>query len=237
MVLTGVTAGAVLALCAWIRRALEAGKGGGALLGGRVRVRKLYNHGSGFGLLPLDARAMAPLSLTALWAAEEEREPLTLTLLVNADSASKPAIAQYLAQSLSVEGLLQVTVEALAWTDYLEALAGGDFDLYYGEVRLTADWDISELIGTGGELNYGGWSAVDTDAMLEACRAGGENAYRNLCRHLREAVPLLPVCFKSDSLLTHSGAVENARPTAANIFYNFPDWVLHFAQPAEESAP
>ena len=176
-------------------------------------------------------------SLTALWAAEEEREPLTLTLLVNADSASKTAIAQYLAQSLSVEGLLQVTVEALAWTDYLEALAGGDFDLYYGEVRLTADWDISELIGTGGELNYGGWSAVDTDAMLEACRAGGENAYRNLCRHLREAVPLLPVCFKSDSLLTHSGAVENARPTAANIFYNFPDWVLHFAQPAEESAP
>ena len=176
-------------------------------------------------------------SLTALWAAEEEREPLTLTLLVNADSASKTAIAQYLAQSLSVEGLLQVTVEALAWTDYLEALAGGDFDLYYGEVRLTADWDISELIGTGGELNYGGWSAVDTDAMLEACRAGGENAYRNLCRHLREAVPLLPVCFKSASLLTHSGAVENARPTAANIFYNFPDWVLHFAQPAEESAP
>ena len=68
MVLTGVTAGAVLALCAWIRRVLEAGKGGGALLGGRVRVRKLYNHGSGFGLLPLDARAMAPLSLTALWA-------------------------------------------------------------------------------------------------------------------------------------------------------------------------
>ena len=68
MILTGVTAGAVLALCAWIRRALEAGKGGGALLGGRVRVRKLYNHGSGFGLLPLDARAMAPLSLTAMWA-------------------------------------------------------------------------------------------------------------------------------------------------------------------------
>ena len=99
-------------------------------------------------------------------------------------------------------------------------------------MRLSADWDAGDLIETGGALNYGGWSAPDTDAMLEACRTGGESAERGLYQHLQEAVPLIPVCFKSDSLLTHSGVVENAAPTAANIFYNFPDWTIHLAQPS-----
>ena len=44
------------------------GKGPASLLGGRVLVRRLYNRGSGFGLVPLDARQVAPLSLAALWA-------------------------------------------------------------------------------------------------------------------------------------------------------------------------
>ena len=173
-------------------------------------------------------------ALSALWSGEEERGTVELTLLVNGESPSKVAIAQYLAQSLSVEGMCQVSVEALPWAEYLQALADGDFDLYYGEVRLTADWDLSALIGTGGALNYGGWSGVDTDAMLEACRTGGESAERGLYQHLQEAVPLIPVCFKNDSLLTHSGTVENAQPTAADIFYNFPDWRIYLSQTEQE---
>ena len=67
MIMTGIIAGAVLSLCALVRRRLEGGRDGAAsLFGGRVLVRRLYNQGSGFGLLPLDARRMAPLSLAAL---------------------------------------------------------------------------------------------------------------------------------------------------------------------------
>ena len=170
-------------------------------------------------------------ALTALWTGgESPQQPLTLRLLVNSESAAKSAIAHYLAQSLTVEGIVHVEVEALPWTDYLEALESGDFDLYYGEVRLSADWDISALVGTGGALNYGGWSAVDTDAMLDACRSGKEAARRSFCQHLQAAVPLIPVCFPSDSLLTHSGTVENASPTAANVFYHFSEWTIHLAR-------
>lgn len=68
MIVTAIAAGAALSLCALVRRGLEAGKGPASLLGGRVLVRRLYNLGSGFGLVPLDARQVAPLSLAALWA-------------------------------------------------------------------------------------------------------------------------------------------------------------------------
>ena len=68
MIVTAIAAGAALSLCALVRRGLEAGKGPASVLGGRVLVRRLYNRGSGFGLVPLDARQVAPLSLAALWA-------------------------------------------------------------------------------------------------------------------------------------------------------------------------
>ena len=69
MILTGCVAGAVLAICALVRRGLERRRPARRdLAGGRVRIEPRYNQGSGFGLVPLNGRQMAPLSLAALWA-------------------------------------------------------------------------------------------------------------------------------------------------------------------------
>ena len=68
MMVIALVAAAAVSLCALTRRKLQAGQGPNSLLGGWVQVRKLYNHGSGFGLIPLAARHLAPLSLAALWA-------------------------------------------------------------------------------------------------------------------------------------------------------------------------
>lgn len=58
------TAGAVLALCGQVRGTLERkGLPQKELDGGRVRIEPRYNQGSGFGLVPLNGRQMAPLSL------------------------------------------------------------------------------------------------------------------------------------------------------------------------------
>lgn len=55
------TAGAVLALCGQVRGTLERkGLPQKELDGGRVRIEPRYNQGSGFGLVPLNGRQMAP---------------------------------------------------------------------------------------------------------------------------------------------------------------------------------
>ncbi len=38
------------------------------------------------------------------------------------------------------------------------------FDLYLGEVRLTADWDAGVLLDAGGALNYGGFASEQPPA-------------------------------------------------------------------------
>lgn len=143
-----------------------------------------------------------------------------LTLLVNEENGFKTAIAAYLAESWTAGGI-PVEVRALPWEEYAAALAAGDFDLYYGEARLAADWDLGNLLEPGGALNYGHWSNPDTSRLM-AELAGAQDragAMRNLCVHLKDQAPILPVCFKSVSVLTQSNVVEGLAPTAAEPFY------------------
>lgn len=77
----------------------------------------------------------------------EEAQPLTLTMLVNQENSFKVSAAQEAAYTLTTDDLT-VTVEALPWEQFTQRLADGEFDLYYGECRLTADWDVSALAKT-----------------------------------------------------------------------------------------
>ena len=151
-----------------------------------------------------------------------------LTLLVNEENSFRVACASFIAESLSLLDW-QITVEALPWEAYLAALAAGEFDLYYGEVRLTADWDITDLVGSGGSLNYGGYANVVTDALLQAFTSSTDRSYaaRQLCAHLLGTTPIAPVCFQQDTLLTHEGVAQGMSPTATSVFFGLENWTIH----------
>lgn len=161
-----------------------------------------------------------------------------LVLLVNQENSFKRSIAASLAESFTAAGL-PMEVRVLPWEEYAAALAAGDFDLYYGEVRLSADWDLSHLLSPGGGLNYGGWSHPQTSQLITALAAAGDRtaAARTLCAHLQSQAPILPLCFKSISVLTQSGVLEGLSPTAAEPFYNLKQCVLHLSEPEAASPP
>ncbi|MCI9579180.1 MAG: ABC transporter substrate-binding protein, partial [Oscillibacter sp.] len=154
-----------------------------------------------------------------------------LTLLVNQENGFKKAIAQYLAESWTAGGI-PVEVRVLPWEEYAAALAAGDFDLYYGEVRLSADWDLGSLLEPGGALNYGRWSNPDTSRLLAEFAGAPDRgaAMGALCAHLKDQAPILPVCFKSASVLTQAGVVEGLAPTAAEPFYALGQCVIHLEE-------
>lgn len=154
-----------------------------------------------------------------------------LSLLVNEENPFKQAIAAYLAETWTAGGLA-VEVQVLPWEEYQAALQSGDFDLYYGEARLSADWDLGSLLEPGGALNYGHWSHPDTSRLLSelAAAENRETAARALCAHLKEQMPLLPVCFKSTSVLMQKGVAEGLSPTAAEPFYNLGQCRIHLKE-------
>lgn len=159
-----------------------------------------------------------------------------LTLLVNEESRFKTAIAQEIANRCSACDL-QITVQALPWEAYCAALAAGDFDLYLGECKLTADWDLSAFLAQGGAMNFGGWEDPDTEALLAAwLESSGEQeetAMTALCKAWQQQLPILPLCFKASSVLVSEGVVENLIPTA-DPFYNMEDWLIRLEEPTGE---
>ena len=201
-----------------------------------------HGHPAQFPLSPADALYPKVLDVayspdnfdTAMaQAGYADGKTVRLTLLVNKENSFKVDAAKRIAEDLSRHDL-QITVRALSWENYLTALQTGDFDLYYGECRLTADWDLRSLIGTGGTINYGGYTDAQTDSLLRDClsadAAGRHAAMLALCTHLQETAPILPICFKNVSVLLPSDAVESITPTAANPFYDLADWQLNMAK-------
>ena len=162
---------------------------------------------------PYDTAAYNRLLNAALGEQAEDETPLTLTLLVNEESSFKVSAAQEIAMYLNT-ARLTVTVEAVPWDTFLARLESGDFDLYYGECRLTADWDLTALLSTEGSLNYGGWSDETTDRLLQAYRSNGADAdLVALWQQLLDTAPFAPICFKSVSVVTTEGVVQSLSPT------------------------
>lgn len=157
------------------------------------------------------------------------RQALELDFVVPTGNNDRVAVAQHLAEGLRQAGI-QVELRQLAWDAYLQALAAGDFDLYLGEVRLTADFDLTAFIAPTGALNYGKYNDAPAVNALLAYRAstgqGRAAAAQQLCQRLTEAPPFAVLGFKNWSVLTQWSSISGLTPTQQNVFYGFADWKL-----------
>ena len=161
-----------------------------------------------------------------------------LRLLVNSDNSFKVAAAESIATMLNRHDF-DVTVLALPWEDFLYVLELGNYDLYYGQCKLSADWDPSPLLGTEGTLNYGDYSNAMTDTLLAAYRSAEGDARTEtmeaLCRHLQAQSPVIPLYFERVDVLLSRGAVDAITPTATEPFYRLENWKVNWGEaPATE---
>lgn len=167
-------------------------------------------------------------------AGQDTGERKELTLLVSGDDAFRAASARFIAEGLSLLDW-KITVAVLPWEEYMTALEEGEFDLYFGEVRLTADWDLTDLIGTEGALNYGAYASETTDAVLQSFAAteDREEAARRLYGHFQTITPMAPVCFKNYTVLTHPDVVEGMTPAPSYVFHAMDRWTIRLSEPEE----
>jgi peptide/nickel transport system substrate-binding protein len=159
-----------------------------------------------------------------------------LTLLVNSENTARVAAAERIAGQLRSTGL-KLTLEKLAFEDYTLALQKGDFDLYLGEVVLTADFDLSALLLPGGALNYGGWSDNAVSPLLSQFRASHGPLRsihaKSLYDFLAQEVPIAPICFKNGCVLTRWGRLSGLSPVRGNVFYHLEGWNIAQIHPVK----
>lgn len=156
-------------------------------------------------------------------------QEISLTFLVCSDSTAKTGMARKIAEDLEDLGLT-VTVKALGWDDYCTALSKGNFDLFYGEVKLSADFDLSALLKAGGSANYGGVTSSGYSDVINDYLAAPDSERKIACdallQYVAENAPILPVCFEKHEVCTHRGTVGGFAPTQYNIFHNLTNWTI-----------
>ncbi len=164
-------------------------------------------------------------------------QDLSITFIVCADSAAKVSAARLIAEQLRSVGFT-VTLRERNYSDFVSNLKAGNFDMYYGEVKICNDWDISVLVDKGASCNYGGVSdttlsglltnflAADADSLDEAAEA--------YYQYFAQYSPITVVCFEKSEVLYHRGVLSGLDPTQDNIFYGMENWTIDLGTDDEE---
>ena len=141
---------------------------------------------------------------------------LTGTMLVCNRSEQRVAAAQAVVDALNGLGF-SLTLKALEYDEYVYALRNGNFDLYYGETRLSPDFDLSAFFSDGGSLCYGGIADSTLELLCAQTMENAGNAY-DLHQRILERGLLCPVLFKTYAIYSARGSVSNLSPCLDGVF-------------------
>ena len=167
-------------------------------------------------------------------------QDISLTFVVCSDSSAKGGIVRRFQEDMESIGIT-VNVQELTWENYLKALDEGKFDMYYGEVRLRNNFDLTELLQVRDEDEDKGNTATNMNftnsrdsafegyinEYLKAGDAGRFNAYQTLCNYIcNETGSLITIGFEKHQLITHRGVVKGINANMGNPVYNIADWEI-----------
>ncbi len=161
---------------------------------------------------------------------ENSWKPLKIMFIVNEESENKIAAAQKIADSLKSVGV-DITLSVLPWREYTKALDSGDFDMYYAEVKLSADLDLTRLLTPGQTINYGNMGddkcAEFTEKFLASRGKDKSDAAGVLCRYITQTAPIIPIIYERRAVITHRGAVSGAEFTQSSLFSGISGWEIN----------
>lgn len=157
-----------------------------------------------------------------------EGASFSLIFIVNSGNKYKTEAARAIADTLIAAGI-SVDLQILSWTDYQAALAAGNYDLYYGEVRLTNDFDLTCLFGTGGAVNYGKIADANLTSLSAAFLASSTNEAKTaaagaLSDAIYQSSAVIPLWYKQYCVITRRNFVTEVSPVYGSIYGNIAQW-------------
>jgi len=154
----------------------------------------------------------------------------TVDFIVNSENIMRVRAASFIAETLRQYGI-RINLRELPWETFLSELKNANFDMYYGEIMLSPDYDLSPLV-LPGALNYGGVASTTFKQNIDAFLAASsdddiQNAAYQLMDELTPYAPFIPILYKKHVVYSPMGAISGAHPGQTNIFRNFTDWNIN----------
>ena len=156
-------------------------------------------------------------------------QKIEVTFIVCSDSSAKTGVVRKFAEDMESIGL-KVNVRELTWDNYLKALEEGDFDMFYGEVRLRNNFDVTELLDPDSDLNYSRSTDTAFINYINTYLASGDlqraASYELLCDYIAGTGSLISIGFETHQTVSHRGVIKGLNPNFGNPLYDFQNWEI-----------
>lgn len=153
--------------------------------------------------------------------ASNAQQGVSIYFIVNSSNSYKVAAAEQIASTLQTVGF-RVELEKLSDEAFQYALQNGNYDLYYGEIRMTPDFDLRSLLTADGALNYGGYRSDAMQSAISAARAGEDT--KALYELFLDEMPIVPIAFLRQQIIIRRGLLTVFDPGPYNVFASVEAW-------------
>ena len=144
-----------------------------------------------------------------------EEDPLVL--LVNKDDSLRLRAARAIAQMLTDAGL-PTKVTSASTRAYQKMIVAGNYDLYLGTTKLSANMDLSHFFKPWGNMSRNG---ISDAGLFSLCQDALENSgnYYSLLKSVADDGRIIPVLFCSYGVFATRGLVTDLEPSRDNICF------------------
>lgn len=143
-----------------------------------------------------------------------------LRLIYNSDRADRGAVAEQIrTQAAACD--VKITLKPMPEAEYRQALADGDYDLYLGEYRFTADMSLRPLL-LGGKTSYG-VSGGSTAKAAYARYVGGQESLQTFLDTFGTDMPFIPLCYRG-GVAAYDRRLTAVTPTGYDPYHGIAAW-------------
>ncbi len=145
---------------------------------------------------------------------------LELELIYSTHRTDRAKVADTIRTQLEVGGVA-VTLVPLEEEEYLKRLKSGKYDLYVGEIYLTADHSLRPLLA-GGDASYGISKSGDT-AKAYGKYLSGDSTLAEFLEVFAEDMPYIPLCWRN-GVAAYDRRLTAVTPTGYDPYAGFAGW-------------
>lgn len=152
----------------------------------------------------------------------------TLRLLVNKDDIVRLRVARAIAEMLTELGVPTETLE-MDSSSFVTYIKRGDYDMYLGQTRLSANMDLSPFFSRWGNMSYNGmYSESIYDLCLDTLENHGN--YYDLLKAVADDGRLVPILFSNYTVFASRGLLGDLSPARDNVFFYTRNWTMEDAK-------
>ncbi len=162
------------------------------------------------------------------------KKEIILSLIVNEENELRIKVSEYLKKTMKKFGI-EIEISKLPYSEYLERINVGNYDLFLGGYKSEANQDITPLFGVidNGEFgNVFNYKINNIEERVYAVRnARGEEQYKvaleQLQKLIAEEIIIINTVYKKDMMLTSSTIKNNEHISYSNQFGSIDKLVMY----------